>query len=448
VYTSGGESFLFDEPQSGWISCTVTDACGNFAVDSTWITVDASGDPLVVQPIADVSVMCGEILNLSVIVEQSNGAFNTSWWSDGQLLSETIELIIDEVTGPMSIEVVVSDECGQEWQQEVNVFFDAGELSLELPESVELACGETVMLEPVIVSDNDTSVPSWYADGAFASQGESYIFDELQSAWISCEVMDLCGNFAIDSTWVSVEPGEMSVSISDTVICSGGTASLQADVIGGTGELMYWWNGNTGDSEEVFFLNESSVIEVMVEDICGLTATDEAEITVLELTPEIGIEELSGGYSLQLLDTCAACSYTWTLPDGSTLSSQILEYYPVSGYDNVILLEVNNGVCYWSGFWHFEPESAIYVPNAFTPDGDGVNDVFSVAATGLDNFECIIFDRWGEIVFRTSDPSFTWMGDVQGGGYYAPDGVYTWVIHAGNGIGESWVKRGSVVLIR
>ena len=69
----------------------------------------------------------------------------------------------------------------------------------------------------------------------------------------------------------------------------------------------------------------------------------------------------------------------------------------------------------------------IYAPNAFTPDMDGVNDAWRIAVAGMiERFDLRVFDRWGQEVFATQDPEEHWVGEVQGGAYFAPATVYTW----------------------
>lgn len=66
-----------------------------------------------------------------------------------------------------------------------------------------------------------------------------------------------------------------------------------------------------------------------------------------------------------------------------------------------------------------------FAPNAFTPDNDGQNDAWRMYISGaVTRFELHIYDRWGSLVFASEDPEAHWVGDVQGGDHFAPDGVY------------------------
>jgi gliding motility-associated-like protein len=94
------------------------------------------------------------------------------------------------------------------------------------------------------------------------------------------------------------------------------------------------------------------------------------------------------------------------------------------------------------------PEVLLFVPNAFTPNGDGVNDVFSWSATGMRRFEMVIFSRWGDEVFRTDDPGAYWNGGYRNRGDIMPEGVYTWVVYARGIDDKAYSKTGTVLLSR
>lgn len=60
----------------------------------------------------------------------------------------------------------------------------------------------------------------------------------------------------------------------------------------------------------------------------------------------------------------------------------------------------------------------IYVPNAFTPDGDGVNDTWAPSVRGARLYDLVVMDRWGKEVFRTTNPQEEWSGSGEGEGMY------------------------------
>ena len=71
----------------------------------------------------------------------------------------------------------------------------------------------------------------------------------------------------------------------------------------------------------------------------------------------------------------------------------------------------------------------IYVPNAFTPNSDGINDVFQVKGTAVETYEISIWNRWGQKVFESENLDDIWEGDFQGGGYYVESETYVYQIN-------------------
>jgi gliding motility-associated-like protein len=95
----------------------------------------------------------------------------------------------------------------------------------------------------------------------------------------------------------------------------------------------------------------------------------------------------------------------------------------------------------------------IYVPNAFTPNGDGLNDVFQPKGFGITKYELNIFDRWGELLFHTTTFEEGWNGAKQKKKdvtypLIIEEGVYTWLINCTNVFGKSHELKGHVTLIK
>ncbi|MFM7309768.1 MAG: gliding motility-associated C-terminal domain-containing protein, partial [Flavobacteriales bacterium] len=80
---------------------------------------------------------------------------------------------------------------------------------------------------------------------------------------------------------------------------------------------------------------------------------------------------------------------------------------------------------------HFtEQPFSVYIPNSFSPNQDGINDVFLVEGNAIDasQFHLLILNRWGQVVFETRDPKMAWTGNFQDGDYYVGDQIYSYVL--------------------
>lgn len=89
----------------------------------------------------------------------------------------------------------------------------------------------------------------------------------------------------------------------------------------------------------------------------------------------------------------------------------------------------------------------IYVPGAFTPNGDGNNDVLRTRPVGIQTFEYfIVYNRYGQVIFRSSDPQRGWDGRVQG--KEQDTGTYVWMAAGVDFLGNKIFRKGSVLLIR
>lgn len=99
-----------------------------------------------------------------------------------------------------------------------------------------------------------------------------------------------------------------------------------------------------------------------------------------------------------------------------------------------------------SNYFELKRNASIFVPTAFTPNGDGQNDRFLVLGTFLDNFEMIIYSRWGDPIYQTTSLTEGWDGNI--GGQQAPTGAYAYRINVRDKDGQQIVKRGTVTLLR
>ncbi|MBI3239782.1 MAG: gliding motility-associated C-terminal domain-containing protein, partial [Flavobacteriia bacterium] len=93
-----------------------------------------------------------------------------------------------------------------------------------------------------------------------------------------------------------------------------------------------------------------------------------------------------------------------------------------------------------------EPDFNFYVPNVFTPNDDGRNDTFLPVTRGLKFYTIEIFNRWGQLLFKTKDAEQGWNGTYNGNN--CQQDVYVWKITLSTLSGELKEYKGHVTLIR
>ena len=96
------------------------------------------------------------------------------------------------------------------------------------------------------------------------------------------------------------------------------------------------------------------------------------------------------------------------------------------------------------------PDFALFIPNCFTPDANGKNDMFQPLGVGIDedNYRMDIFDRWGENVFTSNNFRKGWDGTVKGSTKAAPQGVYVYKLQVVDLQGEKHPFVGHVTVLR
>jgi gliding motility-associated-like protein len=92
-------------------------------------------------------------------------------------------------------------------------------------------------------------------------------------------------------------------------------------------------------------------------------------------------------------------------------------------------------------------EALLVFPNAFTPNNDGLNDIFRLKYPGhAADYNLQIFNRWGQKIFETCDTSLGWDGRLDN--QLQPEGTYIWIVRYTDGSGKKQNLQGSVVLIK
>jgi gliding motility-associated-like protein len=142
-------------------------------------------------------------------------------------------------------------------------------------------------------------------------------------------------------------------------------------------------------------------------------------------------------------------TWHWNFGDGSEAGGmQASHLFPGVGIYQVMLEVISEKGCPGSVIKPVEvvEEFTLYFPNAYTPNGDGINDLFTGIGTGIEVMELFVYDRWGNVVYKTNDYGSGWDGTVSG--THAGEGIFTYLANVTdlNGIRHS--RKGTFALIR
>ncbi|HYG16859.1 MAG TPA: PKD domain-containing protein, partial [Bacteroidia bacterium] len=140
----------------------------------------------------------------------------------------------------------------------------------------------------------------------------------------------------------------------------------------------------------------------------------------------------------------------WTFGNGnfSTTISPV-EIFNDTGKYTISLSAFNEFHCFnrYDLTIHLLPENDFYIPNAFTPNEDPLNQEFKISGNYFyTEFEMFVYNRWGELVFYSNNPDFGWKGNYKD--RPAPDGVYTYQVRLTSTDRKIFVYKGTVHLLR
>jgi gliding motility-associated-like protein len=138
--------------------------------------------------------------------------------------------------------------------------------------------------------------------------------------------------------------------------------------------------------------------------------------------------------------------------NGDTLSEVDLfvhEFQDTGNYEVMLIATSKDGcIDSTSKILMHRLDQTLYIPTSFTPNGDGLNDVFFIIGEGigLDYFELTIYDRWGQELFYSKNPSFGWDGKSSADGKLVPTGAYAFTLRYSDKNGEIRKTRGQVIV--
>ncbi|MEM6723942.1 MAG: gliding motility-associated C-terminal domain-containing protein [Bacteroidota bacterium] len=361
-------------------------------------------------PVADISIVGNTTFfqGDSVIFIASQG--DSYLWSTG----ETTPTITVMETGSYSVTVTSDEGCsGVSSAVEVLVqqFSAAPEIALIQGEA-KLCPGRTAVLQSSYAQNNQ-----WLFDG-FPIQGETdSTLVVTATGSYQVQVLDSLG-FTLTSDPMDIEivPDLVfDITANPTTVEDLTTEVLFTADVNEDYTLNYFWDFGEPDSGTDNFSNAETP---------GHFYLDAGAYTI-----QLIVSEPSG-----CTDTLAKVNYVNVILDGSGNGNPDDPDDPNDPGDPGN--PSNPGA----------PSEAVFIPNAFTPNGDGLNDVFYVRGTDIDEIDFMVFNQWGEMVFQTVDPAVGW--DGMANGQMAACGTYVYAVQVVRTNGTTEQISGTITVIR
>jgi gliding motility-associated-like protein len=371
-------------------------------------------------------------------------------WTNSQFLSDANapnpQLIYNNpifVPIPLSFTLTVSNgDCSSESSVEVTLFPVP---EVQTNESVSMCEGGAAQLQ-VSGATNVEWTPNEFIEDATASSTWVY---PPEDATYFVSVSNDYGCSTTGSVNVVVNPMPVVQFAANTdSVCAPAVVTLQnqtaSEFLGscqwnlGNGQVINSCNPNVFG----YYLDNGSYnvsLTITTSAGCSFTKTEYGFVNILgpdayfTYQPDpVDVKNTRIQFNNQ---SSGAVSYIWDFGDlGGAFNIHPVVDFPHQLPDSyeVCLTAIDQNGCMddYCTVIEIEADVLIYIPNAFSPNGDGINDLFYPVMEGVDivEYEFMIFNRRGKLVWSTTDPEAKWNGADMTGNYYDDNQVYTWTL--------------------
>ena len=351
--------------------------------------------------------------------------------------------------------MIVSDNAGCSTTSMVTVSQPSA-LTLTISPSTTICSGASAILNATANGGTPTYFYTWNPSNTTTPLA---VMIPTATTVYTCEVVDINGCLQSQTTTVTVKSA-LTVSGTASAMCMGDSMVLVPTITspGNGGPYTYSWNtGATTPTVMVYgSVPTSTNYVVTVSDGCTVPSAAGVFTVATNPPPLVNIvaDSLVGYAPLTVnFDDLGigGTTFNWDFGNGSYSTSQhpSSQVYPTGGTFQVTYTSTSSTGCIARdtlSILVIDLVPEIIVPNVFTPNGDRANDLFAVKGTNITSFDCSVFNRWGKLVFSSSDVKNSWDGKINGNP--ADEGTYFYIIKASGAVGDEIKQQGYVTLFR
>lgn len=418
---------------AGTYTCYVTDANGCTSIT----TVTLNQPPAIVASTVSTGTNCGQSTgSATVTASGGTGALTYSWAPSGGTGTTANNL----GAGVYTVYVTDANGCTQTATATVT---NTNGPSVSVASTTDPLCNGGNNGNATVSATGGTS-PYTYL---WSNGQTNAMATGLAAGTYTVTVTDASGCTNVITVTIT-QPGAIVPNVSATnASCGNADGTATAAATGGTGALTYFWNptaqttqtatGLTAGTYTVTITDANNCTQtatISVGSSGGPTATISSSVTI---TQGASTTITAGGGG----------TYSWTTGENTSA----ITVSPVQTTTYCVIVSDSN-LCSDSACTTVFVDvtcGEFFIPTAFSPNNDGVNDFFRVKSNCITEFYLAVYDRWGEIVFETTDPAVGWDGTYKNQGKEMDMAVFVWRVEATLlNQAEPISEKGNVTLMR
>lgn len=375
-------------------------------------------------------------------------------WSNGS--NENEIMVSPSSTGIYWVEV--SAECSANTIAD-SILVEVPEylpLEISLPNDIVEICPYVQSVLHVNIEGGSGSYTiQWYQNGTPIGNLDSILIAPSSNSQFTVIVSDNCGAQVSDTlNYTITSPPLQLTTTENPEICPGDSIFISVDAEGGFGQYSYYWPHSGAITQGVWVrpqVASSYIVEV----------SDECQTFSMPAMIEVPVSQPSANFSVltELLfentpisfqnQSINGYSYEWFFGDGGySNQTHPTHTFEESGTYYITLIAQDYKGCLDTVIkpLFIKREIFIYIPNTFIPDNDRYNNEFEGSFIGVDWIDIEIYNRWGQVIFKSNDLEFSWDGTFKD--EPVQDGSYPWLLQYRVPQGEIEILTGHINVLR
>jgi gliding motility-associated-like protein len=461
-WNNGPATATWNNLAAGTYTLSVTDQNGCNVISTATVTT-VQGVVATITSVTSASCNGSSDGSISAAISGGQGPFTYAWSAPANSQTATASGL---TAGSYTLTVTDGNGCTS--QATANVLQPLP-VSVNATATLQTLCaGNSTQLNATATGGNGNFVFGWMPGPA---TGSSVSVTPSSNTTYTVTATDVNGCTGINTIDIAVVPLPAAAFTADVLqgcapLCV--NFSDQSSVTAPSSVTGWSWNmGNsatsTGSNANTCYNTPGQYdvsLTVTSSDGCASTISIPAYITVhaqpLAAFTTSPVQPTIADPQVFFVDASLnAASWNWYFGDVNNTSSNLQN--PQFTYDAAVCYTVRLEVTSAQGCVDdtlqdvcIEPEISLYIPNTFTPNGDGINDVFIPAGNGLVNsgYELLIYDRWGNLLFESNNLSVGWDGRVEGKTERVMIDTYVWKLQVRTVTGRNISRMGHVNVIR